>query len=95
MSEPEMWGHEHDELAECVKALESAQTFLHHELDEADADLIRHHLHACEKCMENFDIESTITEMIRSSQRNDKAPRSLVTRIQSLRVSSRPESRPH
>ena len=60
--------HEHDEMDECVAALARVHAFLHHELLEADADMIRHHLHACERCMENFEIESTITEMIQRSQ---------------------------
>ena len=39
--------HEHDEMDECVAALARVHAFLHHELLEADADMIRHHLHAC------------------------------------------------
>lgn len=86
MSDPAMWSHDHDELDECVRALESVHAFLHNELLEADADMIRHHLHACERCMENFEIESTITEMIQRSQTPVKAPTSLAARITSMSI---------
>lgn len=89
MADPDMTSHEHDELDECVQALVRVHAFLHHELLEADADLIRHHLHACERCMENFEIESTITEMIQRSQPPAKAPTTLSARIQTLRITGR------
>ena len=79
------FSHEHDEVDECVAALERVHAFLHHELVDADADAIRHHLHACERCMENFEIESTINEMIRRSAAT-KAPASLTIRVLSLRI---------
>lgn len=88
MSEAAMWSHDHDELDDCVRALEAVHAFLHHELAEADADLIRIHLHACERCMENFDIESTITEMIRRSQPPPAAPATLAARVTIMRRSS-------
>lgn len=81
MSEADMWSHEHDEMDECVRALEAVHSFLHHEMPESEADIIRLHLHACEKCMENFDIEATITEMIQRSQPVPQAPPGLLTRI--------------
>ncbi|MDU7361017.1 MAG: zf-HC2 domain-containing protein [Propionibacteriaceae bacterium] len=78
--------HEHDELDECVEALQRVHAFLHDELVDADADAIRHHLHACERCMENFEIESTINEMIRRATLC-KAPASLRIRVSEMRVS--------
>lgn len=80
------WSHEHDEMDECVRALEAVHAFLHGEMEEPDADMIRVHLHACERCMENFEIESTITEMIQRSNRVPAAPASLRSRITSLQV---------
>lgn len=80
------WSHDHDEMDECVRALESVHAFLHGELPDGDADLIRMHLHACERCMENFEIESTITEMIQRSHRVAAAPSSLRTRITRIQV---------
>ncbi|MDF1490143.1 mycothiol system anti-sigma-R factor [Tessaracoccus caeni] len=87
MSEPDMVSHDHNEHDECVEALRRVHAFLHQELLDADADLIRLHLHACERCMENFEIESTITEMIHRSQPVHKAPSSLLARVRSVRVS--------
>ena len=81
--------HEHDEMDECVQALARVHAFLHNELVEADADVIRIHLHACERCMENFEIESTITEMITRSQPVHHAPTTLAARIQTMRTTRR------
>ena len=86
MADPAMSSHEHDEMDECVQALAQVHAFLHNELFEVDADLIRHHLHACERCMENFEIESTITEMIQRSQPVASAPVTLSARIQTMRI---------
>lgn len=86
MADPDMYSQEHDEMDECVQALSQVHSFLHNELLEGDADLIRLHLHACERCMENFEIESTITEMIQRSQLAAKAPATLSARIQTMRV---------
>ncbi|SHJ08241.1 mycothiol system anti-sigma-R factor [Tessaracoccus bendigoensis DSM 12906] len=80
---------EHDEMDECVQALARVHSFLHNELVEADADAIRVHLHACERCMENFEIETTITEMIVRSQPVQQAPAALAARIQTMRLTRR------
>ena len=85
MAESAPWGHEHDEHDECVRALEAVHAFLHHELPDADADLIRVHLHACERCIEHFDIEATITEMIQRSQPQPQAPVGLAARVTIMR----------
>lgn len=77
---------EHDEMDECVQALARVHAFLHNELFEADADVIRVHLHACERCMENFEIESTINEMIVRSQPRQHASERLATRISAMRT---------
>lgn len=88
MSDTGMWSHDHDELDDCVRALEAVHAFLHHEMEESNADLIRIHLHACEQCMESFDIESTITEMVQRSQPAPKAPASLTARVRIMRRQS-------
>ena len=89
MSDPDMFSHAHDEMDECVQALSQVHSFLHDELLERDADLIRLHLHACERCMENFEIESTISEMIQRCQPTSSAPSTLAARIHTLRISRR------
>lgn len=70
----EAWSHDHDE---CVEALANVHAFLHSEMSEAEADAIRHHLHACERCMDSFDIEATITAMLKRCCAEPKAPASL------------------
>ena len=89
MADPDMFSHEHDEMDECVAALSQVHSFLRNELLEHDADLIRLHLHACERCMENFEIETTITEMIVRSQPVQQAPAALAARIQTMRLTRR------
>ena len=89
MADPDMFSHEHDEMDECVAALSQVHSFLRNELLEHDADLIRLHLHACERCMENFEIESTISEMIQRCQPTSSAPSTLAARIHTLRISRR------
>lgn len=86
MSGDMMMSQEHDEMDECVQALERVHAFLHNELVEADADLIRIHLHACERCMENFEIESTINEMIVRSQPKQHASVRLAAKITAMRT---------
>lgn len=78
--------HDHDEMDECVAALARVHAFLHGELPEDDADLIRHHLHACERCMENFEIESAINEMVKRSLQVTRAPASLTIKVRQLRI---------
>ena len=87
MTDPDMSGHEHEGMDECVQALEAVHAFLHGELPESDADHLRHHLHACERCMESFEIESVITEMIRRSQPATAAPAALRDKLTALCLS--------
>lgn len=77
MSEPEMSGqdhHDHDDFDECVRVLTNVYAFLHNEMSEAEADAIRRHLHACERCLENFDIEQTIAVVLRRCCSGVQAP---------------------
>lgn len=87
MTNPDMPGHENDGMDECVRALEAVHAFLHGELPESDADRVRHHLHACERCMESYEIESAITEMIRRSQPTTAAPAELRNKLTALCLS--------
>ena len=87
MTDPEMPIHEHDDMDECVRALEAVHAFLHGELPETEADRVRRHLHACERCMESFEIEYTITEMIRRSQPITAAPAELRNKLTALCLS--------
>ena len=77
--------HEHAEES-CAEALAQVQAFLHNELPLSDADLIRAHLNACEKCLENFDVEALISRMLRRSCSTPPAPSTLRVRLTALRV---------
>ncbi|WP_158676351.1 zf-HC2 domain-containing protein [Tessaracoccus sp. OH4464_COT-324] len=83
-----MADHVHGVKDECLTALERVHEFLSHELLDADEDTIRAHLAACEHCMEQYEIESTIQEMIRRATRVS-APASLSIRIRRLSVEIR------
>ncbi|MDR2619644.1 MAG: zf-HC2 domain-containing protein [Propionibacteriaceae bacterium] len=48
----------------CAHALRNVHAFLHGELSEEEADMIRRHLSACERCIDNFRVEEQITKLI-------------------------------
>ncbi len=76
----------HDDMDECVAALQQVHAFLHDEMIETDADEVRHHLHACERCMETYEIEQAIDAMIRRAHKPVQAPATLTMRVQSIRI---------
>jgi anti-sigma factor (TIGR02949 family) len=81
-------GHEH-ELAEhnaCLRALSQLQEFLHHELATCDEDAIRAHLAACDSCLETFDIEQTITMLVKRCHPEQQASADLRMRVMKLSV---------
>ena len=80
--------HEHVEES-CAEALARVQAFLHNELPLSEADLIRAHLSACEKCLEDFDVEALISRMLRRSCSAPQAPANLKVRLTALRVTYR------
>ncbi|WP_094764720.1 mycothiol system anti-sigma-R factor [Luteococcus japonicus] len=82
MTDPAM-SHAEDHDA-CTEALGHVQVFLHGELTECDADLVRHHLDACEKCLENYDIEQTIATLIKRCNPPQAASTQLRMRIISM-----------
>ncbi|RLP11663.1 zf-HC2 domain-containing protein [Propionibacterium australiense] len=74
----------------CDYAAASVHAFLHGELPEATADEIRHHLMICEHCMDDFDIEATISTLVqRSCSGTPCASGELRARIRRLTVISR------
>lgn len=76
-------GHEEDA---CALALNNLQAFLHGELPESAADEVRRHLLACEKCMDNFDVEQVITALVRRCSPPQQASASLRMRITRLTI---------
>lgn len=70
-------GHEID----CSLALRRVHEFLDNELDEADAQQIREHLAACEECLDDFDAEQALKQLVKRCHANDRAPEELRSRI--------------
>ncbi|GAA2179565.1 hypothetical protein GCM10009785_06700 [Brooklawnia cerclae] len=80
-----------DDLAaenECDLAMRGVHAFLHGELPESSADEIRRHLLACEKCMDNFDVETFIGALLRRCYGPTQAPEPLRMRITRLSITT-------
>jgi len=73
-------------IDDCTDALIHVQTFLHGELCEAEADEIRQHLMACEHCLEFYDSETLITEMVRRCCHNTRPQASAELRLRVTRL---------
>jgi mycothiol system anti-sigma-R factor len=65
----------------CQYVLERVWVFLDHELDEASGDLIRHHLSACEPCLETFDFELAFKSLVARRCGGETAPQQLRDKI--------------
>lgn len=82
IDQPESMGVED----QCNLAMRSVHAFLHGELPESTADEIRHHLLACEKCMDNFDVEEFIGQLLRRCYGPTVAPPTLRVRVSQLSI---------
>lgn len=58
----------------CHTILERVHEFLDQELDEDSCDAIRAHLEACEDCMDDYDIESAVKQLVSRCCREQHAP---------------------
>lgn len=77
--------HVHPQDADaCSAALDKVHAFLHGELDEAEADIVRLHLDACEKCLADYDVEQVITQLVRRCHPPARASSQLRLRIVSM-----------
>ena len=65
----------------CEQVLERMYEFLDNELDTATGDAIRHHLAACEPCMDQFDVELAVRTLVRRCCGSEVAPSHLRTKI--------------
>ena len=65
----------------CEQVLERMYEFLDHELDTATGDAIRHHLAACEPCMDRFDVEQAVRTLLKRCCGGEVAPTHLRSRI--------------
>ncbi|MEA4944119.1 MAG: mycothiol system anti-sigma-R factor [Propionicimonas sp.] len=66
---------------ECSHVLEQVYEFHDHELSEAEAEDIRAHLMACEPCLDRYDVEQAMRELIRRSCAAERASESLRMRV--------------
>jgi anti-sigma factor (TIGR02949 family) len=66
---------------ECEQVLERMYEFLDQELDTATGDAIRHHLAACEPCLDRFDVEQAVRTLVRRRCGGDVAPTHLRQKI--------------
>ena len=66
---------------ECEQVLERMYEFLDNELDTATGDAIRHHLAACEPCLDRFDVEQALRALVRQRCGGDVAPTHLRQKI--------------
>ena len=73
-------------VEDCAYTVGFVQAFLHNELPEATLESIRLHLMACEHCLQHYDIEALIGELIRRSNQPILAPGQLRARIESLHI---------
>ncbi len=69
------------DIQACLQALEKAHAYLREEITGADAEVIREHLSACQNCMNNFDVEAAITQLVKKCCTGPKAPAHLKASI--------------
>ena len=65
----------------CEQVLERMYEFLDNELDTATGDAIRHHLAACEPCLDRFDVELAVRTLVRRCCGDEVAPSHLRSKI--------------
>jgi mycothiol system anti-sigma-R factor len=66
---------------DCAKALEQMYLFLDAELDSASSRRIQEHLDECGPCLQHFDLERVVKQLVVRSCGNSQAPDELRTRV--------------
>lgn len=61
----------------CEQVVGRVHEFLDSELNEATCDEIRHHLDACEACLEEFDAEAAMKQLVHRCCAGQSAPDSV------------------
>lgn len=74
-------GHTADE---CVDYLERIVYFIDNELDEADCSEVRLHLDACSPCLQRYDLQRTVKQIVARSCA-ESAPEALREKVR-LRI---------
>jgi len=81
-----MTTHEHSETsgevspAECADFLEQIVYFIDNELDSADCAAVRAHLDTCNPCLEKYDLQRTVKQVVARSC-SEHAPTELRSKI--------------
>lgn len=73
-----------DGVSDCDRAISQLYAFLDHELKSADEDQIREHLAACEPCLDTFDAEQALKELVRRGCSGEVAPEHLRAKIHAV-----------
>ncbi len=74
---------------DCDGVLGRMFEFLDQELDTADADRIRQHLAECEHCLDAFDAEGALKELVHRCCSSETAPTSLKIKIERTLIAFR------
>ena len=72
-------GRPHDK--DCSEVLERVFFFIDNELPTADFSEIQHHLDECGPCLQHFDLERVVKQLVVRSCANSHAPEELRTRV--------------
>ncbi len=70
------------EHTDCAVVLGRMYEFLDSELPEADSDQIRQHLADCEPCLDQFDVEQAMKQLVSRCCRSETAPETLKEKVQ-------------
>ena len=66
--------------SECADFLEQIVYFLDNELDQADCSAVRMHLDTCNPCLEKYDLQRTVKQVVARSC-SEPAPAELRERV--------------
>lgn len=78
---------------DCAKALAHLYQFLDSELSTADTDEIREHLAACEPCLDVYDAEEALKQVVKRGCGGEQAPEHLRAKVMAVVAETRIESR--
>ncbi|HEX8509204.1 MAG TPA: mycothiol system anti-sigma-R factor [Propionibacteriaceae bacterium] len=73
--------HQNAGTVDCEHVLERVYEFIDHELDTASGDTIRQHLSECEPCLDKFDVEQAVKDLVARRCGGDTAPSQLRNKV--------------
>ncbi|MGI8768652.1 MAG: mycothiol system anti-sigma-R factor [Propionibacteriaceae bacterium] len=74
-------GSTHADNRHCEQVLGRMFEFLDNELPDADSDMIREHLAECEPCLDHFDVEQAMKQLVNRCCRTETAPKALIEKV--------------